>query len=70
MTLAGTEERASLYSNRAACYLMENKYQDAIRESTLALETVPNFKAALMRRSRAYEQIGRAVQVDPRLTPV
>lgn len=75
MTLAGTEERASLYSNRAACYLMENNYQAAIRESNLALEASPNFKAALMRRSRAYEQIGlydraasdleSALKVDP-----
>ena len=75
MTLAGTEERASLYSNRAACFLMENRYQEAIRESTLALEASPNFKAALMRRSRAFEQIGlydraaadleSALKVDP-----
>ena len=27
MTMAGTEERASLYSNRAACFLMENRYR-------------------------------------------
>ena len=29
MTLAGTEERAALHSNRAACFLLDNKFQNA-----------------------------------------
>ena len=75
MTMAGTEERASLYSNRAACFLMENRYREAIRESDAALESKPDFKPALVRRSRAYEQINEyskavsdlesALKVDP-----
>ena len=58
LSLSGSDERAALHSNRAACYLMENKFQKAISEATAALDTAPNFKPALMRRAKAMENIG------------
>jgi len=58
MTLAGTEERAALHSNRAACFLLENKFQNAAREASSALDQVPGFKPALMRRAKALESLG------------
>jgi tetratricopeptide (TPR) repeat protein len=58
MTLAGTEERAALHSNRAACFLLDNKFQNAAREASSALDQVPGFKPALMRRAKALESLG------------
>ena len=48
MCPGGTEERAAIHSNRAACYLMENQYQMATREASAALESTPGFKPALV----------------------
>ena len=58
VTLAGTEERAALHSNRAACFLLDNKFQNAVREASSALDQVPAFKPALMRRAKALESLG------------
>ena len=58
MCPGGTEERAAIHSNRAACYLMENQYQMAIREVSAALESTPGFKPALVRRAGAFERLG------------
>lgn len=58
MCPSGTEERAAIHSNRAACYLMENQYQMAIREASAALESTPGFKPALVRRAGAFERLG------------
>ena len=58
MTLAGTDERAALHSNRAACFLLDNKFQNAVREASTALDQVPGFKPALMRRAKALESLG------------
>ena len=58
MTLAGTEERAALHSNRAACFLLDNKFQNAAREASSALDQVPGFKPALMRRAKALASLG------------
>ena len=57
MSLTGTEEKAALYSNRAACYLMQNMYRAAVQECSQALNEAPDFKPALLRRARAYEQM-------------
>lgn len=57
MSLSGTEEKAALYSNRAACYLMQNMYRQAVNECSAALNETPDFKPALLRRARAYEQM-------------
>ena len=58
MCPGGTEERAAIHSNRAACYLMENQYQMAIREASAALESTPGFKPALVRRAGVHERLG------------
>ena len=52
MSLTGTEEKAALYSNRAACYLMQNMYRAAVQECSQALNEAPDFKPALLRRHR------------------
>ena len=57
MSLSGTEEKAALFSNRAACYLMQNMYRHAVAECSHALNEAPDFKPALLRRARAYEQM-------------
>lgn len=57
MSLSGTEEKAALFSNRAACYLMQNMYRHAINECSHALNEAPDFKPALLRRARAFEQL-------------
>ena len=57
MSLSGTEEKAALFSNRAACYLMQNMYRHAVAECSHALNEAPDFKPALLRRAREYEQM-------------
>ena len=52
MSLSGTEEKAALYSNRAACYLMQNMYRQAVYECNASLNETPDFKPALLRRAR------------------
>jgi tetratricopeptide (TPR) repeat protein len=58
LSLSGSEEKAALHANRAACYLMQNKLSLAVSEATAALENAPTWKPALMRRAKALEQIG------------
>ena len=36
MSLSGTEEKAALFSNRAACYLMQNMYRHAVAECSVS----------------------------------
>lgn len=50
---------AALYSNRAACYLRLNKYEEAIKDCTRAIELEPNYVKAIMRRANAAFHLGR-----------
>ncbi|CAM6113845.1 unnamed protein product [Calypogeia fissa] len=51
------EIRAVLYSNRAACFSHKQLYQEAVEESTKALELNPNYIKALTRRYQAKEKL-------------
>ncbi|KAK9834855.1 hypothetical protein WJX81_004062 [Elliptochloris bilobata] len=58
----GKEERALLHANKAACYLMFQRNKEAVNECTSALEAVPAYHKALVRRAKAYEQMGHYKQ--------
>lgn len=51
------EIRAVLYSNRAACFSHKQMFQEAVEESTKALELNPNYIKALTRRYQAKEKL-------------
>lgn len=49
-------EKAEALSNKAACFLQQKRYKEAVKECTSALEVQPNYVKALTRRAKAYEQ--------------
>jgi tetratricopeptide (TPR) repeat protein len=54
---ASTKQRAVYYANLAACHLKCKQFEDAVQDSTAALELDPTYVKALMRRSAAYEEL-------------
>lgn len=50
------KDRAIMYSNRAACKMRLEDYEDSIKDSTKALELHPHYMKALMRRAELYEK--------------
>mmetsp|Transcript_8529 Transcript_8529/g.10784 ORF Transcript_8529/g.10784 Transcript_8529/m.10784 type:complete len:303 (-) Transcript_8529:142-1050(-) len=50
------KELAVYYSNRAACLLHENRYEDAINDCEIAILLNPKYTKAFIRRMTAYEQ--------------
>jgi tetratricopeptide (TPR) repeat protein len=54
---AAIKQRAVYYANLAACHLKAKQYEDAVQDSTAALELDPVYVKALMRRSAAYEEL-------------
>ncbi|GLC33808.1 hypothetical protein PLESTM_000121800 [Pleodorina starrii] len=55
---AGAPERADFHNNKAACFIGQKRYKEAVKECTSALEVAPNSVRALQRRAKAYEQQG------------
>ncbi|KAG2497984.1 hypothetical protein HYH03_004243 [Edaphochlamys debaryana] len=55
---AGAAERADFHNNKAACFIGQKRYKEAVKECTSALEVSPNSVRALQRRAKAYEQQG------------
>ncbi|KAK9822352.1 hypothetical protein WJX74_011010 [Apatococcus lobatus] len=55
-------DQALLHSNKAACYMMFSKFKEAINECSAALNAQPGYQKALVRRSKAYENIGHFKQ--------
>ncbi|KAG2448658.1 hypothetical protein HYH02_006015 [Chlamydomonas schloesseri] len=51
-------ERADIYNNKAACFIGQKRYKEAVKECTSALEVAPNSVRALQRRAKAFEQQG------------
>ncbi|KAK6944299.1 hypothetical protein RJ641_025401 [Dillenia turbinata] len=51
------EIRSICHANRATCFLKLGKYEDAIKESTKALELNPGYAKALNRRAEAHEKL-------------
>jgi tetratricopeptide (TPR) repeat protein len=54
---AAAKHRAVYYANLAACHLRARHYEDAVKDSTAALEMDPAYVKALMRRAAAYEEL-------------
>ncbi|EIE21525.1 hypothetical protein COCSUDRAFT_66932 [Coccomyxa subellipsoidea C-169] len=56
------DDIALLHSNKAACYMMFQRYKEAVNECSSALDAVPAYHKALVRRAKAYEQMGHFKQ--------
>ncbi|XP_064603101.1 tetratricopeptide repeat protein 1-like [Liolophura sinensis] len=50
------KDRSIMYSNRAACHMRSENFEEAIEDSTKALELNPNYMKALLRRAELYEK--------------
>ena len=59
LALAGSSERSAILTSKAACYIRERKFLEAIACCTEALVDCPNGKVALKRRATAFEQLGK-----------
>ncbi|EFN53322.1 hypothetical protein CHLNCDRAFT_58607 [Chlorella variabilis] len=59
---ADAADAALLHSNKAACHMMHKRYKEAVAECSAALDGQPNFFKALIRRAKAYEQMGQHKQ--------
>lgn len=69
------KERSIMYSNRAACYLHLEKFEEAIKDCSRAVELNPQYLKAIMRRAELYEKtekleealadFQRVVELDP-----
>ncbi|XP_018318631.1 protein unc-45 homolog B [Agrilus planipennis] len=59
--LAEKDERnlAIFYKNRAAAYLKQEKYEEALNDCNRSLEIIPTDPKTLFRRSQALENLGR-----------
>lgn len=57
LPLSYGNERAILYSNRAACFLYMNELDEGIHDCTKALEINPNYLKAILRRAQLYEKM-------------
>ena len=57
----GCKEAAVFYSNRAACWLKLEKYDNALSDANSALIVVPGEVKALYRRALAHEALGNSV---------
>jgi len=50
------KERSIMFSNRAACYMKQEVYDTAIKDSCSALDLNPTYMKALLRRAELYEK--------------
>ena len=50
-------QRAVYHANLAACHLKTRHFEDAVQDSTAALELEPEYVKALLRRAAAYEEL-------------
>lgn len=51
------KDKAIYYCNRAACYVMMDKYEEAVDDCTKSIELNPTYANAYLRRGKAYQQI-------------
>lgn len=59
MDSLSTSDAALLHNNKAACHMVGKRYEDAITECSAALQSSPDYLKALVRRSKAYELLGK-----------
>lgn len=57
----GSKEAAVFYSNRAACWLKLENYDNALSDANSSLTVAPNDIKALYRRALAHEALGNSV---------
>eukprot|EP00823_Brevimastigomonas_motovehiculus_P007603 TRINITY_DN66_c0_g1_i1.p1 TRINITY_DN66_c0_g1~~TRINITY_DN66_c0_g1_i1.p1 ORF type:complete len:271 (+),score=98.61 TRINITY_DN66_c0_g1_i1:73-885(+) len=51
--------RAIYLTNRAACYLQLNKYDQVVEDCSLSLQLTPNYLKTLLRRAQAFEALDK-----------
>lgn len=56
---AGGKLHAVLHSNRAACFASMGRYEDAVKESSHAIEIHSMYTKAILRRARCHVQLGQ-----------
>ncbi len=56
---AGGRLHAVLHFNRAACFSAMGRHEDAIKESSHALEIHPTYMKAILRRAKCHAKVGR-----------
>ncbi|XP_025096583.1 tetratricopeptide repeat protein 1-like [Pomacea canaliculata] len=69
------KERAVMFSNRAACYMKEENFSEAITDCTHAIDLHPHYLKAILRRAELYQKSDklddalkdhqRVVELDP-----
>lgn len=59
LTKNDTRELATYYKNRAAAYLKQERYEEALKDCDRSLEITPSDPKALFRRSQALEHLER-----------
>lgn len=65
-TIEDTNEKAVIYSNKAACYLQLRSYDEVVSSATEAITLVPTHTKSLLRRGLAYESLekGKLAKID------
>lgn len=53
---------ALLHNNKAACHMVTKRFKEAVSECSTALAAQPEYFKALLRRAKAYEQLGQYKQ--------
>lgn len=56
-TIEEIPEKATVFSNRAACFYQLRSYEEVVRDCTEALTLVPNHVKSLLRRGLAYDSL-------------
>lgn len=49
---------ALIHNNKAACFMVKKQYKEAVEECSVALKAQPEYVKALVRRAKAYENMG------------
>jgi len=56
------DDKAMMYSNRAACHLMLEQWEDVVADTSKAIELKTAYNNALQRRGQAYEKLDKPVE--------
>jgi tetratricopeptide (TPR) repeat protein len=49
---------ALIHNNKAACFMVKKQYKEAVEQCSVALKSQPEYVKALVRRAKAYENLG------------
>ena len=59
---ADLNDQAVIHANKAAVHVVNKRYKEAVTECTSALDAQPNYFKALIRRAKAFENLGHYKQ--------